>query len=64
MRRPDDDDDLTPDDRFREVAQILAVGILRLLRHPTQVAHVPPGQNLPDSSIHVLEPHPQPSLIH
>ena len=65
MRRPENQP-LTTDERFREIAQILAAGILRLrtCHHPIQPEHVSPSQNLPDSPIHVLEPRPQPSLIH
>ena len=30
MRRPTDDESLTEDERLREIAQILAAGVLRL----------------------------------
>ena len=67
MRLPHDDDSLTEDERLGEIAQILAAGVLRFHQRaslPISSAHVPAPENPPDSSIHVLEPGRQPSLIH
>ena len=67
MRRPNDDETVTADERFREIAMILAVGVMRLRARgaiPTPSAHDLACENPHDSSIHVLEPRPQPSLIH
>jgi hypothetical protein len=67
MRRPNDLDSPTEDERLHETAQILAAGVLRLRQRAallTPAAHVSASEIPPDSSIHVLEPGPQPSLIH
>ncbi len=50
--RPDTDHaQLTPDDQFRELARVLATGLLRLLRPPSAdapaLAAPPPGPEKP-----------------
>jgi hypothetical protein len=35
MRRPHDDESLTEDERLREIAQILAIGVLRYCQPAT-----------------------------
>ena len=65
--RPFDDDPLTEDERLREVAKILAAGVLRLrLRAslPSSPAHDPASEIPGNSSIHVLESSPAHALIH
>jgi hypothetical protein len=48
---------LTPDDRLREVAAVLACGLLRLHARPSapDPAGHPASKNLPDSSPNCLE---------
>jgi len=59
--RPDAPDaDLTPEERFSEVARILAGGLLRLKPRPgsalvADIGHVPPEGNPSDSRQKALE---------
>lgn len=61
------DEPLTGDDRFAEVARILAAGVLRLRTStdsPPSPEHDPASENTRNSHPHALEPRPRQSLIH
>ena len=65
--RPYDDERLNEDERLREVAKILAAGLLRLHTRPllpASSAHDPASEKPGNSSIHVLESSPAQALIH